>query len=128
MRFIAPCLAALTIVAMAIVLAYFKPDPPPVPTAPYRIVQIADWHWTPDDECSPENREDYLELVERIQQQQMEAIRKLEVREVSIEGQSDETIEDFRQLVLKLRDVKPPEGDSLVQQLVAALYRKALPK
>lgn len=42
----------------------------------------------------------------------MEAIRKLDVREVWIEGQSDETIADFRQHVLKLRDVKLPEGDS----------------
>ena len=126
MRFTVPALSVLSIVAVAIVLAYFKPDPPQVPTAPYRIVHIADWHWTPDDECSPENRDDYLELVERIQQQQMEAIRKLEVREVWIEGQSDETIADFRAHVFKLRDVKPPEGDSPVQQLIADLFREDL--
>jgi hypothetical protein len=128
MRFLVPTLSALVIFTVAIVLAYFKPDPPQVPTAPARIVQIADWHWTPDDECSPENRDDYLQLVDQLQQQQMEAIRKLDVREIWVEGQSDETIADFRAHVFKLRDVKlpPADSDNPVDQLIRDIYHEDL--
>jgi pimeloyl-ACP methyl ester carboxylesterase len=94
-----------------------------VPTAPYRIVHIADWHWMPVGEC---NDTDNRELVEQIQQQQMEAIRVLDVREVWIEGQSDETIADFRRHVLRLGDVKLPDGDSPTDQFIRDLYAEDL--
>lgn len=106
------------IVGAAVLIAIYKPDPPQVPTAPYRIVQIADWHWVEGDNDP--------ELLERIQRQQMDAIRKLEVREVWIEGQSDETIDDFRKHLLKLRDVKLPEGDSPTEQIIRDTYYEDL--
>src|SRR5688500_514392 len=106
MRVVAACLTVAAIIAAALLLAIYRADhpPAPVPTAPNRIVHIADWHYFPG--------EDDGELIEQIQQQQMVVIRDLDVREVWIEGQSDETIAEFRQRVLRLRDVKPPDPNS----------------
>jgi hypothetical protein len=92
-------------------------------SAPAEIIQIADWHWMPAGPC---NDSDNRELVERIQKQQMAAIRELQVREVWIEGQSDETIADFRRHIRKLRQVQPPEGDSPVDQLIRDTYEEDL--
>jgi len=79
-------------VGAAIALAVCRADHPPkqVPTAPYRIVQIAGWHWVPEGQHGEGDYDEFLDLLERIQQQQMEAIRKLDVREVWVEGQSDQ--------------------------------------
>jgi hypothetical protein len=52
----------------------------------------------------------------------MDAIRKLGVRKVWVEGQSDETIADFRAHIEKLKTVELPEGDSPVDQMVRDLY------
>src|SRR6187402_1135053 len=104
MRFVVPCLTVAAIVGAAILLAIYRADQPPeqTPTAPARIVHIADWHYFPVGDC---NDTDDSALIERIQQQQMDAIRALDVREVWVEGQSDETIAEFRRHVLRLRDV-----------------------
>jgi hypothetical protein len=48
------------------------------------------------------------------------------VREIWIEGQSDQTITEFRQHVLKLRDVQPPTGDSAIDQLIRDTYTEDL--
>jgi hypothetical protein len=122
MRVVVPGLVALAIVGAAVLIAIYRADHPPkqVPTAPHRIVHIADWHWV-------EGKND-LELLERIQQQQMDAIRKLEVREVWVEGQSDKTIDDFRQHILKLRKVEfpPADSDDPTDQLILDTYRQDL--
>jgi len=128
-RLIGPCLVALAIVGVAVALAIYRADnpPPQVPTAPARIVQIADWHWVPEGQHGDGDYGKFLDLLERIQQQQMDAIRKMEVREVWIEGQSDKTIADFRAHVLKLRDAKPDSNsDNPVDQLIADTYREDL--
>lgn len=126
MRFLGSAAIVLAIVGAAVLLAIYRADHPPkqVPTAPWRIVHIADWHWMPEGEC---NDEDNRELVRRIQEQQMDAIRALDVREVWIEGQSDETIDAFRQHVLKLRSVKPnADSDNAVEQFIADTYAEDL--
>jgi hypothetical protein len=100
----------------------WRSGPPIIPPTPAPIIHIADWHWSPVNEC---NDTDNRELVEEIQQQQMDAIRKLGVRQVWVEGQSDQTIAEFREHIRKLRDVRV-EGDSPVDQLIRDLYQEDL--
>src|SRR5690348_2821138 len=113
MRAIVPCLTVVAIVAAALVLAIYQADHPPkqMPMAPDEVIHIADWHWVPEGQHGDGDYAEFLDLVDRLQLQQMDAIRKLDVREVWIEGQSDQSIADFRRHVLKLRDVRLPEGD-----------------
>jgi hypothetical protein len=116
-------LFVLAVLPISATVAYVCLRPPPGPTAPDRIVHIADWHWYPVSEC---NETDDRELVEQIQLQQMDAIRRLDVREVWVEGLSDETIADFRRHVRRLREVRVPDGDGPVDQLVRDLYAEDL--
>lgn len=76
--------------------------------------------------AGPCNESDNRELVERVQKQQMEAIRELQVREVLIEGESDETIAEFRRHILQLRRVKLSDGDGPVDQLIRDTYEEDL--
>jgi hypothetical protein len=128
MRRLAPFLIATAIVVAALLLAIYKADHPPeqLPTAPARVVQIADYHWVPEGDHGGGDYADFLELVKQIQQQQMQAIRDLGVREVWVEGQSDETIAEFRQHVLKLRGVKVRTGDNPVDSLISDAYAEDL--
>lgn len=119
-------LAALASVILACIVAYVSFRPTPGPTAPAEIVHVADWHWVPEGDHGASDYEEFLELVDRIQQQQMDAIRQLEVRQIWVEGQSDETIADFRRHVLRLRDVQLPDGDSPVDLLIRDIYREDL--
>lgn len=124
MRWLAPCLTVLAIVGAAVAIAIYQADhpPPQIPTAPNRILHIADLHYFPEYDAADRA------LVERIQQQQMDAIRVEDVREVWVEGQSDQTIDEFRQHVLRLRRVEPPDPNSEnpVDQLIAEMYHEDL--
>jgi hypothetical protein len=54
----------------------------------------------------------YLDQAERRQQQEMDSIVEWGVKEVWLEGQTDKTIEEFRDLVAKLPKEKPGEEDA----------------
>lgn len=77
---------------MVLSIAVYQADHPPkqVPTAPNEIVHIADWHWVPDGQHGDGDYGEFLDLLDRIQQEQMEAIRQLEVRDVWVKGHSEE--------------------------------------
>lgn len=119
-------LSALTALALASFVAYYTLRPAPGPTAPDRIVHIADWHWVPEGDHGEGDYEEFLDLVERIQLQQMDVLRRMEVREIWIEAQSDETIAKYRRHILKLRSMEPPEGDSPIDQVIRDIYREDL--
>lgn len=97
-----------------------------IPPTPSLAIHIADYHWVPEGEHGDGSYADFLNLIERIQQQQMAEIRKLGRREVWMEGQSDETIADFRRHVEKLKTVELPDGDSPVDQVIRDIYREDL--
>ena len=54
----------------------------------------------------------YLDQAERLQQQEMDSIVEWGVKEVWLEGQTDKTIEEFRDRVAKLPKEKPAEEDA----------------
>lgn len=119
-------LSALAAIMLASLVAYFSFRPAPGPSAPDRIVHVADWHWVKEGDHGDGDYAEFLDLVERIQLEQMDAIRGLDVREVWVEGQSDETIADFRQHVLSLRGFVLAQGDSPVDQLIRDTYQEDL--
>lgn len=119
-------LSALAAVTLASFVAYTTLRPAPGPSAPDRIVHIADWHWVPEGDHGDGDYAEFLEQVDWIQRQQMQEIRALEVRQVWVEGQSDETIAGFRGHVLSLRAFVLPQGDSPVDQLIRDTYQEDL--
>jgi hypothetical protein len=90
------------------------------------LSQLCDYHWISReafllDGGQEEEYESFLQRIDLIQQEQMQVLRALGARTVWVEGQSDETIDDFRRHIERMRAVQPG-GDSPVDELVRELY------
>jgi len=101
-------------------------SPPIIPPTPAPIIHIADWPWVPEGEHGEGEYAKFLASVERIQLQQMDEIRKLRVRKVWVEGQTDESIVDYRARIEKLKTVELPAGDSPADQVIPETHRADL--
>lgn len=93
------------------------------------IIHVADWHWVSGTAfvADGEDQNDYaafLDKVDSVQREQMAALKAMNAKVVWIEGNSDQTIADYRLHIETLKKVKLPNGDSVVDQFIRDSYRE----